>query len=571
MQQRRPGLIKKVMEGYLGRDWYKTSGKSIFFHTGDDKSLADKFGGNLAALSNDNTVGGNTTMSVKLHDQIMADVNPLRGGKYPARQSPQVGAIYDGKIYEDWLKKGPFRQQLALGGGYADVDSARAVNDIWMGEFWGFVNPDGTPKRSGFTPAQHRWMDEQTDKLIETMNARKVGGHDDWNTGNIQAAAWTAAKIRAGQIDPADAAKDFASYMSHHYMQTGRDFVPGGKSAHLVGLKDLPADERDDYLRRAAAIFHDPQGRDIAGKQAGQLTGGSVEGPAIFFDDKGVKTEVPGRQNITAVGSEFPDQGGRQVATPSMALAQSNEAQYGLLTGQDAIAGTFAAHDAPATLQNMADLQLKEGTISTKSPIWNDMRVRNLIAREKVVPQPFQGGVRLLWVGDDDPETIRAWRKFAGFLDEKYGTGDIAKSQNKGFYITNPWDKPEGEAGQVYARLIKGTHLGDATGVHPYPPSTYDVPRISERLVQNFDKSAPNQARQLIDLDEQASKHFKIPVSQILQDLRRAIRDSGFAGVEAAAKKAGVPLAVMLPFADYLMRYDGVPGAPAQPDTGRTR
>lgn len=567
---RRTGQIARVEEGMAGRPWYDDSGKMIMFHAGDDPALARKVADNLALISNDNTVGGNLTMSLKLHDQAMADV-PMHGGKYPTRQSPLVQSIYEGNAFEKGLKKEPFSQQLALGGNFASVEEARAVNDIWMGEFFGFTNPDGTPKRSGFTPAQHRWMDEQTEKLITRMNAEKVGGFSDWNTGNLQAAAWTAAKIRAGKISAEDAAKSFATYMPQHYIQTGRDFLPGRTTGHLPNLKDIPAVERDDYLRRVAAIFHDPEGRDIASKMAGQLTGGSVHGPAIYED-----IAIPGRQNLTAVGEDLTKGKGRFVTAPSQALVQSNEAGYGLLTGQDMVAGTYPNVEAPAATRNMLEFKLRDGPLRMESGVMRDPRLVTGITKGEIAVMPAQdGAVRLLWIGPDAPGERAAFQKLGKDLVKQHAAPGTKPgwSRNVGFAAFNDWGTPEGKVGQTYARMVSGQEVADAAGnLRAYPTPEHQE-RLSARLIENFNKARPDQARQLVALNEYASKQFGLPVSEVFLDLQRAIRDSGFEGIAAMAKKLGVPLAVMLTFADYVVSNPGEaaprPVAAPAPNSGR--
>ena len=292
------------------------------------------------------------------------------------------------------------------------------------------------------------------------------------------------------------------------------------------------------------------------------MTGGSVEGPAIFFDKQGVKTEVPGRQNLTAVGQFVaPDSAkNRSIAIPGRALVQSNEAGYGLITGQDMIAGTYPNWTAPAAKQNMADIALKDGTLSSTSTVLRDARLRNWIAQEKVIPLPTQDGIRLLWLDTSDAAGIRDFRKLARDLASHHGTDEAVLSENAGFAAWNKWNEPEGQVGQTYARMVRGSDLADAAGnvsPRPAPPPKYKpgaYTGLEARLIQNFNAVRPGQAARAIELDEAASRAFGVPVSQVLQELRRAIRDSGFAGVEAMAKKLGALLGVMLAAASYLMR-----------------
>lgn len=512
--------VQMVEDGVKGADWYNDSGQSILFHAGDDPATADKFGGALAVTSASTGVPVNTGFGVKGHNQAVAGM-PINTGRFPSNMREPIEKIY-GEAAEDLGKKrDPFAQQLAIGGGYSGKNSARAVHDIWQGEAFGYVNPDGTPLRRGFTDLEHQWMDDRTAEIIAELNRRKVGGRADWNEGSTQAAAWTAAKIKAGQIDPADAATSYADYMKRYYMQSGRDAVPGATTGHLKGLADAPMEVRREYAKRVGDIYYDAKGREIPAIQKGMLAGGSIEGPGVWVDETGLHMH-PGRQVNQVVAPTVDKASGVRVLDPaSEALAKANEAEYGILMGQDAIAGSMLDYGAKAAQRNAFDLPLPAGVLSDNDPILKDPGVLDLLRKQVIAVMPTEGGVRVINTGmDSEPfkDLMRGIEKAAGTKAEP--------GRNMGFYEGNPWDKPEGRVGQQFAKLI-------------------DVKEIP-KLVENFNKSAPDIAKQLNALDREFSQTHGFPLSDALVELRETIAANGFDGIRAMATKYGLPLAAVV-------------------------
>lgn len=523
----RDKYTRMVEEGVAGREWYRDAGSSVEAHSGGNTDTAHKFGRTLAVTSASNTVPSNTGMAVKGHNQGIAGME-VKTGRFPATQSPDIEAVYAGSMKDIGPKREPFAQQMAIGGGYADADDkARAVHDIWQGEAFGYVNPDGTPLRRGFQKAEHEWMDKQTERVISDLNARKVGGFDDWDTGTTQAAAWTAAKIRAGQLDPKDAAKSYADYMSQHHIQTSRDHIPGATTGHMKGLSTAPLEVRREYAKRVEAILYDSQGRDNAGVAKQLLTGGSIEGPGIRADDAGMHMH-PGRQVKTAVGTVDSPQG-RDIDAASMANVKHNEAEYGLLTGQDAIAGSKLDYGAKAAQRDSVDFPLPEGTLTHDSPLLRSPEVLRELQAQRIAVIPTDGGVRFLNLGMEP-------KQFNALAESLAGGAQRSPGRNQGFYVGNDWSAGEGRAGGDYMREINS---------HP-------------KGREWFDRMAPKHAAQLNALDEEFSKRG-FQLDSALMDLRRAIADNGYKGATEFGKRFGLKLsalAVMIKATEAMNRQE---------------
>jgi hypothetical protein len=522
--------IKMVEDGVHGADWYVDSGRSNLWHAGGNPALADKFGGALAVTSSSTGVPVNTGFGVKGHNQAIAGMT-INTGRFPQNMRKPIEEIYNGAADDIGMKRDPFQQQMAIGGGYATKgDTARAVHDIWQGEAFGYVNPDGTPLRRGFTEAEHRWMDERTKEIIDTLNARKVGGKTDWNEGSVQAAAWTAAKIKAGQIKPEDAAKSFADYMDRYYLQTGRETVPGQTTKHLLGLADAPMPVRQEYDDAVGKILYDEQGRDRLAMGKGMLAGGQTKGPGVWRDDNGVLHVNPGRQVNQVAGIvevKTPDGKMRQIEPASEALVRANEAEYAMLLGQDAFGGTMNDTTAKAAARDLADF-------ATGAPM-DEATLNQLFTRAPKLLEAVNSGNAMLMA---TPDGVRVGslgaQNYKDVLQEVSAAlgvkPELGRNMAGDFYTTNNWSKPEGAAGQAYARLI----------------ARDDLPK----LVENFNKTAPDIARQLNTLDRWFAQKHNLSLDTAVMELREAIATKGFDGVREMATRYGVPLAMLLTLAN---------------------
>lgn len=246
--------VKAMEQGVAGRDWYDEVSKIIWRRSGRNPDVADKFSSNLALLSADNKVGGNATMSAKGHMQAITG-DPINAGRYPARQSKELQQLYAGSEEFKGLKRDPFAKQMGVE--WAPERVGRGVNDMHEAELFGY------PKKT-LTEQNHAFMDEVRAKAIERANARKLGGFDDWNTGKSQAAAWTANKIRRGDIKPADAAKHFGDYLDEFLGNATYEITPGASTGHLQKIREAPYDVR---LRQ----FNDPRSSWVNPKTGGDI------------------------------------------------------------------------------------------------------------------------------------------------------------------------------------------------------------------------------------------------------------------------------------------------------------
>lgn len=536
-EARRRKAYKDTMElGRAGANWYDESGKAILENVGDDPAKARRASEVFSITSSGTGVGPNTGFAVKGMNQASYG-DPVVTGRFPTAMGAQIEDLYRGDTAVTGKKRTPFADQLAIGGGFYDPSLTgqgnRGVHDIWDAEAWGYTDAQGRPLRRAFQDAEHGWMDRQMDMVLKDyINDPDIQGLP----GRGQAATWTGAKIRAGDISPEDAAYSYADDIARHYAQGSREAVPGSNTGHMQGMLDAPFELRKEYTDEFMPIFFDEKGRDRIALNNDMLVGPAFEGPGVY---EGVNA---GRQAQYAVGTTKVPVPGTKGADPridpaSLALMYNNEALFGLLGGQKGIAGHRFYTGVPQARSNALELDVGG------RPISYEEGERAIAALERagfgaddfaVVPSPR--GVRAMDLSvfeDDladlrerDPEmykvAIKARMERLNKLSDALGTelgGEAAPGFMHSIYAENAWDRPEGALGQQYLQYI--------------------FPEGKPQFVERFNAIAPGMAEKLRELDRRTAKNYGFDISSNLDEMRAAIAAEGEAGLRALLRKRG--------------------------------
>lgn len=146
------------------------------------------------------------------------------------------------------------------------------TNDIWHARGFGYSNSDGSTFSRALTPQKHRFLDYETMLAVDRANAAQLGGRNDWQAHEIQAAPWVAGKGRAlaesrgwtpeqGIAEAAKTYPDYADKFTAFATYEPQPYVQGG---HLPNLAQNGSEaERAAYAADPAASWQDGQGRDI--------------------------------------------------------------------------------------------------------------------------------------------------------------------------------------------------------------------------------------------------------------------------------------------------------------------
>jgi len=534
---RRKEYANTMELGRAGASWYDDSGKAILENVGDDPAKARRAAEVFSITSSGTGVPANTGFAIKGMNQASYG-DPVDTGRFPTAMGGQIEDLYQGDTAVTGNKRTPFADQLGIGGGFYDPSLTgqgnRAVHDIWDGEAWGYTDAEGRPIRRAFTDAEHNWMDRQ----MNTVLSNYVDDPDIQGLpGRGQAATWTGAKIRAGDIKPEDAAYSYADDISRLYAQGSREAVPGSNTGNLQGLLDAPFEQRKAYTDEFMPVFFDEAGRDRIALNNDMLVGESFEGPGIY---EGVN---PGRQAQYAVGTKRVEVPNTKSTDPridpaSRNLMLNNEAIFGLLGAQKGIAGNRFFTDVPQSRSNAFEINVGGRPISYDE----GNAALSALSRAGFTPDDFAivpspRGVRAMDLGVFDEDLVRMQaenpemykqaikdrmerlNRFSGELGDELG-GTRTPGFMDTIYAENAFDTPEGMFGQQYLPYI--------------------FPDDRPQFVERFNAIAPSMAEKLRELDKQTSKDYGFDISSNIDDMRAAIAAEGEAGLRELIRRRGL-------------------------------
>jgi len=277
----RKNYEETAVQGVEGRDWYSDSSEWIeqVAAPGREQPVADALGITSAGTGVDPNLG----FTVKGVNQ-MASGEPVWTGRFPNSASPLVEETANFNRVGLGPKRQPFADNLSVS--WNPEMAFTPVHDIWDGRAWGYVGPNGKPWDQGFSATQHSFMDDQAQFVIDRMNKNNAGGFNDWNGLNSQAAAWTGAKIKAGDIKPEDAAKHYGDFSAKYQASGTHEQIPGVGTGHLEGMTDLSYADRDAYTRTAS--WRNEKGQDRLYADAGMLVEPTLDGVGSYTPPGGV-------------------------------------------------------------------------------------------------------------------------------------------------------------------------------------------------------------------------------------------------------------------------------------------
>lgn len=494
----RKDLLASLERGAPGRQWYDRSSEAALSLTGDRPNLRDRYVGSIAVTSADTAVPSNAGFAIKGFNQLNAG-DPVHTGRYPQRMSKDIEKIASGeeKMLSD--KVGPFYEANKITDLGKDV---RPTNDLWMARAFGYTQKDPKTGKfvewsSGLGEAQHRFMDEEINRLVDIANERKLGGHDDWTPERVQAAIWVDTKARRENTSIERAATDFATDLDSRSINITSETRPAESLDHMPGVYDNEARGQLAFEQQNR-IMTDDQGRNILATGANALTRPQTTGVGVY----------EGASNPVAVNRIL---GSTETGVPTMdpssrKIAETVASTEGMLKGQESVGYNFLRKP-----QRVGD------------------------ANAAVVPQV------------DDVKALQ------GQLDEAFGGDVIATPSEEGIRILKvdgaPFDAKQRKAlqGIVGEKPDWKINSGDLVGGSgEYKPSNY-LNTIDDTVAGNMDVNTRWAAGALEKLDDVLVKEFPDAGarSDILQRTRQAIAEGGIAKVRELVQQGVLPAVVI--------------------------
>ena len=525
----RKDYMDLVDTGVLGRDWYQESSEWVDQVAPDNmrQAVADALG----ITSQGTGVDPNLGFTIKAMNQRAAGM-PVETGRFPASQSPLIESSFAGDRSRLGPKREPFADNLSVG--WAPERAEYPVHDIWQGRAFGYTHPNGKPWDAGFSAQQHAFMDEETGLLIDRANAARLGGHDDWDPLKMQAASWTGAKIRAGEVDPADAAKHYGDFSSKYQAFGTHEQTPGAGIGHLEGLLSAPYDTRAEFTR--AGSWADPAGRDTIYSSAGMLTEPT---------SRSVGAYTPAGTGVLEIN---PAEVARPLVSFEGGALRPHEA--GMLDIGESARAYLDAQNAGAWHTLVPDSQTKVGertsvTLDLANPSQEQMgRLSDLATRSGMFAVDAGDSVRLI---NDE------WSDIGGAR-----TGATLGKELKGDFGSELRDITDGAT--ATRRKIQSGYQ-DCTGSGQATEKFLgDMEKLPE-FASNIEPALRRKAAINLERDQAASQATGFAVREDIQNARRVLVQEGIEGLRKALKSGAIlPAAVAAVLAPSLLSDEPQPG-----------
>jgi len=300
--------LESIAKGAGYADWYERNSRFIDTITGGDNVEATGFARAGSSVSNQTTPAQELMYTARGSNQDTTG-NVIKTGKMHNEMSPRFAAALVGEG-EGGLKTDPYALHKMVEWDTRPID--RPTNDIWMVRE--FEYPEHMEAAGN---AQHRWMDEQMEWLLNEANKRGIGGKTDWNYGTLQAAPWVYKKgmdeFKKAKNPLGDeqyyidrAGQDWWTQAPDYTAQVTREWTPGKTSGHLPELIDAPPAVRDQYGDLLEGHVTDPKyGIDRVARAMGGLTLPSERSIGRYTDLEGIEQLNPGYNTNMLVGKRY--------------------------------------------------------------------------------------------------------------------------------------------------------------------------------------------------------------------------------------------------------------------------
>ncbi len=508
------------------RRWYEETNDFMQQQTASRPGRQDQYAGTAAITSQGTSVPANATMAMKGYNQAIVG-DPINTGRFPSSMGPSIDKIFEGLSPPLGPKREPFYEALNQ-----EVGRARQTNDIRQARAFGYTNADGSNFSGGLSDAQHRFMDEETAKLVDWAVENKIGGVDDWNADRMQAAIWIAQKAEEEGSTIAEAGKMFQDFTPQAIIRT--EAAPSASLGHLGGLLD-PQNRQalDEFSALQDEAMQTPGGLDFMTAQSGAMTSPTYGAPGVYEGASNPSVGIPvsiGKASADVVDPVTGKGIEAKVIDPaSRKVVEASAAMQGLLRAQDTVGYTAITKAPNASTRNALQVNLGQ-TINPEQIVALEKAINDEFGAGLLIPLHSRDGVSIITLGPDE------LGKLVGDTAPKK-TPQWQKRLSK--VVKDTLDPSSTEWG-----LNSGNLVGDTTD-WTYTPSRYLGPleEVGPEMRGLLDAGAKKISPRLEQLDAELVKDFPSAGerSTIVTRVRTALAQEGIAGVRKLVDKGLVP------------------------------
>jgi hypothetical protein len=518
----RQDYIDSVVEGIKGREWYRDSSRFINdvapLRPGGNQQVADVLG----VTSQGTGVDSNLGFSIKGINQRAAG-DDVATGRFPGTQSPLIERILKGDNPNLGPKREPFAANLSVDWN-PDI-AVHPVHDIWDGRAWGFSKPDGSPWDGAFSPQQHDFMDKQAQFVADYLNKNKVGGFDDWDALNTQAAAWTGKQIKMGALDPSDAAKHYGDNAAKYQAFATYEQTPGVGTGHMEGLAGMDYEDRLEF--GGLAPWLNDKGQDSIYSSGGLLTEKTVPNVGAYTPAGGVLEINPGE-----VGRPLVQMKNNELLPEGRAMLNAGESARAFVDTQNAGAWHKVIDGAPAGQRSSLAINLPDNATPEQMAALSDVADRNGF----FAVDTGSGGVNLI---NDPYSTIGKDRTGKSLGVEMKKTGlldDVRDAAGTAVKI----ERVKAETGYIDYQDLWASGPGSGQATDKFISDMEALPNFAESIEPSLrEKAAANLKR-----NREFAQGRGLLVRDDVQEALSILADKGIDGLKKALKSGAVLPAV---------------------------
>lgn len=539
----RKELTRLLDKGAPGRLWYDESTQAASELTGAQRNKKHLFAGGNAITSRGASVGANQVFGVKGYNQAMTG-NPAKAGRFPNVQGEAIDELASGRTYHGGPKETPFYEGLTID---ERAKGIRPTNDLWMARAFDYKRKN--PKTGemelwgeGLGQAQHRFMDNEINALVDVANKANLGGVSDWTPERVQAAIWVAKKAEMEGTSVGKASNNFSNNLEGLTSTIRYEANPSKSIDHMAGIS-----QKEEYSDLVNSMVQDPQGRDRLALQAGALTRPSETGFGIYEGDVSPSTGI----KVLAA----PETGSALIDLSSESLVNAIGATRGMTLGQDTVGTTFQRASKAGDTRNIARVQMDEGIPDAEGMRGlEDALTEQFGSDSGVFPLHSEDGIQIM---NDSGELINATR-----IDKPiHPTKDMATSSqllreggisDKDFQSGVKKALKGTDAGKPEFSTNSGNLLGNSDWDDPgFKPSAYmkdiDATTLGDDAIKRLEAGAMDEASTLNRMDAALEADYPDAGtrSELLTRTREILSSKGFQGVRDAVEKGILPAIVL--------------------------